>query len=138
MDANATRSRVFIAQLTAKVQMGCAEVLRAPDWQIQTSRPPKEPDNQVMLPYRLPFHGVVISSNIDFKGEGRQPSLQPLLQKGKHDSDRASPGVFSVRSAFLFTWHPRRWWRHPCVPHRAWRPAPGALLPEEMQGLTMG
>ncbi len=57
-----------------------------------------------MLPHRLPFHRVVVGSNrshIDFKGEGRQPSLQPLLQEGQHDSDRALPGVFSVRRAPL-------------------------------------
>ncbi len=62
--------------------------------------PPKEPNDQVVLSYRLSLHGVVISrnsSNLDFKGYGRQPSLQPLLQKGKHNSDRASPGVLSVR-----------------------------------------
>ncbi len=55
-----------------------------------------------MLPHRLPLHGVVVGSNhsyIDFEGGGRQPSLQPLMQEGQHDSDRALPGVFSVRSA---------------------------------------
>ncbi len=31
-------------------------------------------------------------SHIDFKGGGRQLSLQPLLQKGQYDSDRALPG----------------------------------------------
>ncbi len=64
----------------------------------------REPDDQVMLLYRLPFHGVMVGSNhrlIDFKGGGRQPSLQPLLQKGQHDSDRAFPGVFSMRRAPL-------------------------------------
>ncbi len=38
-------------------------------------------------------------SYIDFEGGGRQPSLQPLLQEGQHDSDRAIPVVFSVRRA---------------------------------------
>ncbi len=54
-----------------------------------TSHPPKEPDDQVMLPHRLPFDGVMVGSNrghLDFKGGGRQPSLQPLLQEGQHDS----------------------------------------------------
>ncbi len=57
-----------------------------------------------MLPQRRPVHGVMVSSNcshIDLKGGGRQPSLQPLLQKGQHDSDWALPGVFSVRRAPL-------------------------------------
>ncbi len=51
-----------------------------------------------MLPHRLPFHRVVVGSNrghVDLEGVGRQPSLQPLLQEGQHDFDRASPGVFS-------------------------------------------
>ncbi len=64
--------------------------------------PPKEPDDPVMLPHRLPFHRVVVGSNrghVDLEGGGRQPSLQPLLQEGQHDSDQASPGVFSVRRA---------------------------------------
>ncbi len=59
-----------------------------------------EPDDAVMLPHRLPFHGVVVGSNrsyIDFEGGWTQPLLQPLLQEGWHDSDRALPGVFSVR-----------------------------------------
>ncbi len=67
-----------------------------------TFLPPKETDDPVMLPHRLPFHGVVVGSNcnyIDFEGGGRQPSLQPLLQEGQHDSDRAHPGVFSMRRA---------------------------------------
>ncbi len=66
------------------------------------SCPPKETDDPVMLPHRLPFHRVVVGSNrsyVDFEGGGRQPSLQPLLQEGQHDSDRALPGVFSVKRA---------------------------------------
>ncbi len=39
------------------------------------------------------------SGNIHFYGGGRQPSLQPLLEEGKHSSDRACPGVFPVRRA---------------------------------------
>ncbi len=69
---------------------------------IQPSRSPKEPDDPVMLPHQLPICGVVVGSNrshIGVKDGGRQPSLQPLLQKGHHDSDRALPGVFSVRRA---------------------------------------
>ncbi len=52
-----------------------------------------------MLPHQLPIHGVVFGSNrshINVKDGGRQPSLQPLLQKGQYNSDRALPGVFSV------------------------------------------
>ncbi len=47
--------------------------------------PPKEPDDPVMLPHRLPFHRVVVGSNrghVDLEGGGRQPSFQPLLQEG--------------------------------------------------------
>ncbi len=55
---------------------------------IQTFLPPyREPDDPVMLPHQLPFHGTVVGSNrsyIDFEGGGRQPSLQPLLQEGQH------------------------------------------------------
>ncbi len=66
------------------------------------SCPPKEPDDPVMLQHRLPFHRVLVGSNrsyVDFEGGGRQPSLQSLLQEGQHDSDRALPGVFSVKRA---------------------------------------
>ncbi len=55
-----------------------------------------------MLPHQLPIHGVVVGSNrshIGVKDGGRQPSLQLLLQKGQYDSNRALPGVFSVRRA---------------------------------------
>ncbi len=65
-----------------------------------TFPPPKEPDDQVVFPCFLTIHGVVVCryrSNVYFKGGGRQPSLQPLLQKGKHSPDRASPEVLSVR-----------------------------------------
>ncbi len=52
-----------------------------------------------MLPHQLPLYGVVVSGNsghIDFKGGRGQPTLQPLLQKRKHSSDRTSPGVLLV------------------------------------------
>ncbi len=37
-----------------------------------------------------------------------------------------------------WTWPPSPWRRHPCKPQPAWRPVPGALLPEEIKGLTTG
>ncbi len=93
-----------LAWLTANAQMGPTVVLWAPesgpknvlreDEEDSTILPPKKPDHQAMLPYQLTLHGVMIRGN-------RQPSLQPLLQKGKHDSDRASPGVLSVRRTLL-------------------------------------
>ncbi len=51
-----------------------------------------------MLPHRLLYRVMVSgnSGNINLKGGGRQPTLQPLLQKGKHSSDRSSPGVLLV------------------------------------------
>ncbi len=62
-----------------------------------TFLPPKEPDDPVMLPHRLPFHRVVVGSNhkLHFEDGGRQP----LLHEGQYDSDLALPGVFSVRRA---------------------------------------
>ncbi len=117
MEASASRSSVFIERnLGSTVCKGsngpCCSALSTKDrsqegmgggvWRIQPSCPPKEPDDPVMLPHRLPFHRVVVGSNrshVDLEGGGRQPSLQPLLQEGQHDSDRASPGVFSVRRA---------------------------------------
>ncbi len=45
-----------------------------------------------MLSHRLPFHRVVVGSNRGYV-EGQ------LLQEGQHDSDRASPGFFSVKRA---------------------------------------
>ncbi len=109
MEASASRS---LGSTVCKGSNGpCCSVLSTKDrsqegieggaWRIPSS-PPKEPDNPVMLPHRLPFHRVVVGSNhghVDLEGGGRQPSLQPLLQEGQHDSDRASPGVFSVRRA---------------------------------------
>ncbi len=47
------------------------------------------------FPNRSPFYGVVVgwnSSNVNFKGGGGQPTLQPLLQEGQHGSDRTSSG----------------------------------------------
>ncbi len=67
---------------------------------IQPPGPPKKPDNQIVLPHQLPLYRVVVrgnSSNINLKGGGGQPTLQPLLQKGKHSSDRTSPWVLLVR-----------------------------------------
>ncbi|XDV17808.1 hypothetical protein PO909_023623 [Leuciscus waleckii] len=55
-----------------------------------------------MLPQRLTFNCIVMCGdigNIHFEGGGRQPSLQPILQEGKHDTDRAFSGVFSARRA---------------------------------------
>ncbi len=116
MEASASRSRVFIERnLGSTVCKGsngpCCSALSTKDrsqegmggaWRIQPSCPPKEPDDPVMLFHRLLFHRVVVGSNrghVDLEGGGRQPSLQPLLQEGQNDSDRASPGVFSVRRA---------------------------------------
>ncbi len=109
MEASANRSRVFIERngpccsaLSTKDRS--QEGIKGGAWRIQPSCPPKEPDDPVMLPQRLSFHRVVVGSNrghLDLAGGGRQPSLQPLLQEGHHDSDRASPGVFSVRRAPL-------------------------------------
>ncbi len=45
---------------------------------------------------RLTVYYIVMCGNsgdIHFEGGGRQPSLQPILQKRKHDCDRASTGV---------------------------------------------
>ncbi len=58
-----------------------------------------------MLSYRLPFHRVMVSSNrsdIDFKVGGRQPLLQPLLQKGKHDPDLACPGLPKITLGLIY------------------------------------
>ncbi len=106
MEASASRSRVFIERnLGSTVYKGlngpCCSALSTKDrsqegieggggggggaWRIQPSSPPKEPDDPVMLPHRLPFHRVVVGSNrghVDLEGGGRQPSLQPLLQEG--------------------------------------------------------
>ncbi len=57
-----------------------------------------------MLPHDIPSTRswlAAIAAYIDFEGGGRQPSLQRLLQEGKHNSDRALPGVFSVRRALF-------------------------------------
>ncbi len=57
-----------------------------------------------MLPHRLPFHRVVVGSNrshIDFKGERRQPSLQPLPARRTARLWSGTSGVFSVRRAPL-------------------------------------
>ncbi len=61
---------------------------------------PKKPDDQIMLPHWPPLYGVMVSgngSNINLKGGGGQPTLQHLLQKGKHGSDRTSPEVLILR-----------------------------------------
>ncbi len=66
---------------------------------IQPTGHPKKPDNQIVLSHRLSLYGVVVSvnsGNIKLKGGGGQSALQPLLQKGKHSSDRTSPGVLLV------------------------------------------
>ncbi len=55
---------------------------------IQPPGPPKKPDNQMVLPHRLPLYGVLVSGNsghINLKGGRGQPMLQPLLQKGMRD-----------------------------------------------------
>ncbi len=57
---------------------------------------------QSCFPTNFPSTGSLVGSNrshIGVKDGGRQPSLQPLLQKGQYDSDRALPRVFSVRRA---------------------------------------
>ncbi len=95
MEASASRSRVFIERnLGSTVYKGsngpCCSALSTKDRSqegIEGGRggPPKEPDDSVMLPHRLPFHRVVVGSNrshVDPEGGGRQPSLQPLLQEG--------------------------------------------------------
>ncbi len=100
MEASASRSRVFIERnLGSTVYKGsngpCCSALSTKDRShegIEGGRggfslvaPPKEPDDPVMLPHRLPFHRVVVGSNhghVDLEGGGRQPSLQPLLQEG--------------------------------------------------------
>ncbi len=61
---------------------------------------PKEPDDPVMLPHQLPFHGVVVGSNHSLHrlwGWRETTFAQHLMQEGQHDSDRAIPGVFSMR-----------------------------------------
>ncbi len=53
-----------------------------------------------MLTNRLTIDVVVACGNsgsINLEGGGRQTTLQPLLQEGKHDTDRTSSGVFSAR-----------------------------------------
>ncbi len=57
---------------------------------------------QSCFPTDFPSTGswlAAIAAFIDFEGGGRQPLLQPLLQEGQHDSDRALLWVFSVRRA---------------------------------------
>ncbi len=54
----------------------------------------------IVLPHRSPLYEVVVggnSSNVNLKGGGRQPTLQPLLQEGQYSSDATSPGVLAVR-----------------------------------------
>ncbi len=73
--------------LLASAQMGIEGWGGGGHGGFKLSYPPKEPDDPVMLPHQLPFHGTVVGSNrsyIDFEGGGRQPSLQPLLQEGQH------------------------------------------------------
>ncbi len=54
---------------------------------------------QSCFPTNFPSTGSGLAAIVAtyVKDGGRQPSLQPLLQKGQYDSDRALPGVFSVR-----------------------------------------
>ncbi len=83
-----------------KLQLDC---LQGGPWRIQPSRSPKEPDDPVMLPHQLLIHGAMVGSNrshIDVKDGERQPSLQPLLQKGQYDSDQPDP---------MSTRHSQRW-----------------------------
>ncbi len=98
MEASVSRSRVFIERnLGSTVYKGsngpCCSALSTKDRSqegiggggrggFSLLAPPKESDDPVMLPHRLPFHRVVVGSNrghVDLEGGGRQPSLQPLL-----------------------------------------------------------
>ncbi len=90
MEASASRSRVFIERNFNSTACKRSNGYRGGGGGhggFKLSYPPKEPDDPVMLPHRLPFHGAVVGSNrsyIDFEGGGRQPSLQHLLQEAQH------------------------------------------------------
>ncbi len=71
-----------------------------PNLKREGGRPPKNPDDQIVLPYRPPLYGVVVSKNStnkNLKAGGGQLMLQHLFKKGKHGSDRTSPGVLMVK-----------------------------------------
>ncbi len=100
IEANAVRSRVFIERnfnsTDCKGSKGA--VCRA----LSTNAKSQEGREGApsTFPTNLPSTGAMVSrnsSNINLKGGGGQPTLQPLLQKGKLGSDRTSPGVLTVR-----------------------------------------
>ncbi len=114
MEANAIRSRVFIernfSSTDCKGSNGtCCSALSTRDGSqegIEGGRrgfnllaPLRNPMTRSCFPTDFPSMGTWLAAiaATDFKGGGRQHLLQPLLQKGKHDSDRASLGVFLVR-----------------------------------------
>ncbi len=109
MEVSASRSRVFIdrnfSSTVCKGSNGpCCSALSTRDRSqegIEGGRGgfnPLAPLRNLMTRSCFP---IDFPSTGSFKGGGRQTSLQPLLQKGQHDSDRTFPGVFAMRRAPL-------------------------------------
>ncbi len=82
-------------------------------------------------------YGPVRARLVSVSWDGSRPGVLPATLGSWYASavgDPSKPPTLQAR----WTWPPSPWRRHPCKPQRAWRPVPGALLPEGMKGLTTG
>ncbi len=108
IEANAVRSRVFIERNSNDCKSSKGAVCKplSTDAKYQEGKeggiggfnllaPLRNLTTRLCFPTDFPSTGVMVSrnsSNINLKGGGGQPTPKPLLQKGKHGSDRTYPG----------------------------------------------
>ncbi len=83
------------------------------------------------------LYGPVRARLVSVYWDGSRPGLQPATLGSWCASAVGNPSKPPTLQA-RWTWPPSPWRRHPCKPQHAWRPLPGALLPEGTIGLTTG
>ncbi len=81
--------------------------------------------------------GPVRARLVSASWDSSRPGVLPATLGSCYASAVGDPSKPPTLQA-CWTWPPSTWQRHPCKPQRAWRPVPGALLPEETKGLTTG
>ncbi len=82
-------------------------------------------------------YGPVRARLVSISWDGSRPGVLPATLGSWYASAVGDPSK-SLTLQVRWTWPPSPWRRHQCKPQRAWRPVPGALLPEGMKGLTTG
>ncbi len=82
-------------------------------------------------------YGLVHARLVSVSWDGSRPGVLPATLGSWCASTVGDPSKPPTLHA-LWTWPPSPWRRRLCKPQRAWRPVPGALLPEGMKGLTTG